>query len=254
MISNVFSIPRFVIRGLLLIVFLVFFLIPISMRVNHHRKKESEAGERKADLIAIGLARRLAWFFGIRVQTVGKPVEGAVLFTANHISWLDIPVLHAACAMGFVAKAEINDWPVFSFIARTGGSIFHQRGNHDSAADVSAAMTRRLNEGRAVTIFPEGGIKPGSDVRVFHARMFRAAVDAGCPVQPVSLCYMRDGQKDDEVSFRVGENMLTNLFRQLARPVSIAQVTILPPNDATDQPRRFLAESARAAIIESLEC
>lgn len=241
-------------RGLLLIVFLVFFLIPISMRVNHYRRKESEAGQRKADLIAIRLARRLTWLFGIRVQPGGKPVEGAVLFTANHISWLDIPVLHAACAMGFVAKAEISEWPVFSFIARTGGSIFHQRGNHSSAADVSAAMVQRLNEGRAVTIFPEGGIKPGSDVRVFHARMFRAAVDAGCPVQPVSLCYMRSGQKDDEVSFREGESMLTNLFRQLARPVSIAQVKFLPAIDATDQPRRFLAETARAAVIESLEC
>ncbi len=114
-------------------------------------------------------------------------------------------------------------------------------------------MVERLKAGRAVAIFPEGGIKPGSDVRVFHARMFRAAVEAACPVQPVSVRYMRNGRKDDVVSFREGESMAINLLRQLARPVSSAEVDFLPAMDATDQPRRLLAESARAAVISSID-
>ena len=253
MMWNLPSITRFIVRGLLLVIFLLFFLIPISIRIGHHRKKGTGEGQSKADSIAIALGYRLAWLFGIRVEHTGEPVKGAVLFVANHISWLDIPVLHAVCAMGFVGKAEIEQWPVFSFIARTGGTIFHQRGNHNSAAEVSAAMTQRLREGRAVTIFPEGGIRPGSDVRVFHARMFRAAVDAACLVQPVSLCYLRDGRKDDAVSFQGDESMLANLLRQLARPPSVARLAFLPPMDATGQPRRLLADTARAAVIESLD-
>jgi 1-acyl-sn-glycerol-3-phosphate acyltransferase len=253
MFSKLLSIFRFIIRGLALVVFLLFFLIPISMRVDHHRKKGTDAGKRKADRIAVGLGRKLARLFGIRVEHTGQPVEGAVLFVANHISWLDIPVLHAVCAMGFVAKAEIADWPIFSFIARTGGTIFHQRGSHDSAAGVHVAMAERLAEDRAVTVFPEGGIKPGSDVRVFHARMFRAAVETGCPVQPVSLCYLRDGKKDDAVSFLGDESMLVNLLRHLARPASVARVAFLPPMEAAGQPRRQLANAARAAVVDSLD-
>lgn len=253
MISNITSILRFITRSLLLMGFLLFLLIPTAMRINHHRRIAAEKSQKKADLIAVRLATRLAWFFGIHLQRSGTPVEGAVLFAANHVSWLDIPVLHSACAMGFVGKAEIDQWPVFRFIARTGGTIFHHRGSHDSAADVSAAMAQRLRSGRAVTIFPEGGIKPGSDVRVFHARMFRAAVDVGCPVQPVSIRYVRDGRKDDDVSFREGEVMLPNLFRQLARPASIAEIHFLPAIDATDQPRRLLAQAARAAVISRVQ-
>lgn len=253
MISFISSILRFIFRGILLIAYLLFLLTPTLIRVNHFRSKPSEEDQLEADKTAVRLARRLAWFFGMRLKVTGTPLNGAVLFAANHLSFLDILVLHSACAMGFVGKAEINSWPVFGFVARVGGTIFHQRGNHDSATDVTAAMVQRLKAGRAVAIFPEGGIKPGFDIRVFHARMFRAAVEVACPVQPVSVRYMRNGKRDDVVYFREGESMGVNLLRQLARPVSIAQVDFLPAMDARDQPRRLLAESARAAVISSID-
>lgn len=253
MISIFGSILRFSYRSLLLTVFLLFFLTPTLMRVNYHRRLGTQEGSRNADQGAILLSRRLAWFFGMRLKAIGEPQPGAVLMAANHISWLDIPVLHSACAVGFVSKAEVENWPVFRYIARTGSTIFHQRGNHDSAAGVSTLMAQRLKQDRAVAIFPEGGILPGAPIRVFHARMFRAAVDAGCPVQPVTVRYMRDGQIDDEVAFRVGESMLVNFCRQLARPKSIAEVHFLPTISAVDQPRRFLADGARAAVVSCYE-
>ena len=253
MISILASTLRFIFRSLLLIGFLMIFLAPLLMFVNHYRRLDTAEGSRKADKAAVRLANRLVWFFGTRVQVSGEPQSGPVLMAANHISWLDIPVMHSACAMGFVGKAEIESWPVFRSIARVGGTIFHQRGSHDSAAGVSSLMEQRLRQGRAVTIFPEGGIKPGSPIRVFHARMFRAAVDVGCPVQPAMIRYMRNGQIDQDVAFRVGESMLMNLCRQLARPKTVAQVHFLPVVSAADQPRRALADGARAAVINSYE-
>jgi 1-acyl-sn-glycerol-3-phosphate acyltransferase len=244
---------RFSFRTIVLIGFLLFLLMPTLMRVNHFRRLDNEEGSRKADAVGVRLGQRLAWLFGIRIRVAGEPAEGAVLIAANHISWLDIPVLHGACSMGFVAKAEIERWPLFSYIASTGATIFHQRGCHDSAADVSSLMVQRLRQGRAVTIFPEGGIKPGSSMRIFHARMFKAAVDAECPIQPVMIRYMRDGQVDDEVSFREDESMMWNLVRMLARPESYAELHFLPTIDATGKPRRYLADSAREAVVNSYE-
>lgn len=247
------SILRFIFRSVLLIGFLLFLLVPTLMLANHYRRTGTSAGSRKADATAVRLATRLTWFFGIRIKVTGTPVENAVLFVANHISWLDIPVLHSTCAMGFVGKAEIERWPIFRYIARTGGTIFHQRGSHDSAADVSSVMEQRLREDRAVAIFPEGGIKPGSSVRVFHARMFRSAVDVGCPVQPIMIRYMREGERDDDISFRQNESMMMNLGRLLARRGAQAEVSFLPAMSAAGQPRRALADAARAVIIESYE-
>lgn len=254
MISTIVSIPRFLFRTVLLIAFLLLGLFPTLMLINHYRRKGNEESARKSDRVAVRLANRLTWVFGISVDVRGTPAVGAVLLAANHISWLDIIVLHSSCAMGFVGKAEIDSWPLFSYMARTGGTIFHQRGDHDSAAGVSSAMVERLKQGRAVTIFPEGGIKPGStSVRVFHARLFRAAVEVGCPVQPVRIRYMRNGHRDDDIIFRDNENMMMNIGRMLARPGALAEIHFMPEIDASDQPRRALADAAREAVVKSYE-
>lgn len=210
-------------------------------------------GQHKADARGVVIAKTLTWFFGVRTEVTGTPVEGAALVVANHVSWLDIPVIHSGCAMGFVGKAEIDRWPVFRFIARTGGTIFHQRGSHDSAADVSAVMSERLRQGRKVTIFPEGGIIPGSSIRMFHARLFRSAVDVGCPVQPVMVRYLRKGVRDDDISFRENESMLINFTRLLSRPGVVADMHFLPVIDSAGKPRRELADAARAAVIARYE-
>ena len=142
MISNLASILRFTFRTVLLVLFLIFALLPILLVINHYQKFDTQAGWRKADALAVRLANWFLWFFGIRARTRGTPVDGPVLIVANHISWLDILALHTEVAMGFVGKAEINDWPVFRFIAHTGGTIFHQRGNHDAVGGWQARPGR----------------------------------------------------------------------------------------------------------------
>src|SRR5210317_1682656 len=123
MISILASTMRFTIRGLLFIGFLLVILTPILVLVNHNRRLGTQEGSRKADQGAVRLAKSLVWFFGLKVQVTGEPQAGPVLIAANHISWLDIPVLHSGHAMGFVGKAEIDSWPVFRSIARVGGTI-----------------------------------------------------------------------------------------------------------------------------------
>jgi len=253
MISILASILRFTFRTVLLVLFLLLLLFPFLLVINRYQRMDTEAGWKKADAVAIRLANWLLWFFGIRIKTRGIPVDGPVLIAANHISWLDILALHTEVAMGFVGKAEIDDWPVFSFMARTGGTIFHRRGCHDSAADVMSAMKQRLQQGRRVAIFPEGGILPGADARVFHARMFRAAVDVECPVQPVMVRYLTRGRRDDDILFRKDESMLANFGRLLARPGAVADIHFLPVIDSAGKPRRALADAARAAVVSSYE-
>ncbi len=107
--------PVLYFRALMLTGFLLFLLMPTVLLISRNRNLNTEEGAQKADQLAVRLARSLAWLFGVRVEVKGTPVSGAVLFTANHISWLDIPVVHSACAMGFVGKAEIEQWPIFSY-------------------------------------------------------------------------------------------------------------------------------------------
>ena len=84
--------------------------------------------------------RNLCRIFGLRVQVSGTVPPGPQLVVANHISWMDIPLLFSVAPLSFVSKAEIEQWPVIGFIAKSGNTVFHRRGSHDSSHGVAAAM------------------------------------------------------------------------------------------------------------------
>jgi 1-acyl-sn-glycerol-3-phosphate acyltransferase len=186
--------------------------------------------------------------FGLKLEVEGKMGPGACLVVANHISWIDIHLLLSVAAMGFVAKAEISDWPVVGWLAKVGGTVFHRRGSHDSASGVASAMEERLCEGGRVAIFPEGGILPGDNVKRFHARLFAAAIHTGVPVQPVMLRYLRRGEHYQDITFLPGEKTLKNFFRLLRQEPCTAQARVLPAIDPAGRQRRPLAEEAETAI------
>jgi 1-acyl-sn-glycerol-3-phosphate acyltransferase len=202
----------------------------------------------------------LNWFsgtacaiFGLHRQVRGSFEPGALLVVANHISWLDIELLHSVSPMGFVAKAEIQNWPVAGWIAGFGDTVFHSRGSHDSASGVAAVMARRFRDGAKVAVFPEGGILPGEGIKRFHARMFGPALDSGTRVQPVMIRYLRNGQHEPAMTFLPGENFIANFFRLLAQQPCVAEIAILAPIDPAGLQRRQLALACETAVREAYE-
>lgn len=191
--------------------------------------------------------------FGMRSVRFGEPLTDPVLFVANHTSWLDIEMLHSQRAACFVAKAEIASWPLVGWLAASGGTIFHRRGNNHSLASVMQVMVERLHEGRSVAVFPEGGSGFNGVLRVFHARIFQAALDAGVPVQPVALRFARDGRRLIDAGFREGESFLANIVRLLGEPPMDAEVHFLAPVPASPDARRRMAELSRERIAAALE-
>jgi len=193
-------------------------------------------------------AANVCRIFGLQRRVHGTLANGPLLIAANHISWIDILLLHSVSPMGFVAKAEIERWPFAGWLARFGDTVFHHRGSHDSSSSALEAMLQRLAQGRKVAIFPEGGILPGDGVKRFHARLFAAAIESKTPVQPVMLRYLRGGRQYHEISFRQNEHFMANLFRLLGQPACTAEVVVLPAIDPQGKQRRQLAGEAQAAV------
>jgi len=190
--------------------------------------------------------------FGFRLRRAGTPLPGSVLFVANHVSWLDITLLHSQRVMAFVAKAEIARWPVVGWLATRAGTIYHQRGSAHSLGAVMERVVARLGQGVAVGVFPEGGTGAGDRVRTFHARIFQVAVDANVPVQPVALCYGKNGKMDLSVPFGPKESFGANFLRLLGGPSFEASVHFLPAVPLSGDGRPQTAESARASIAQAL--
>ncbi|MBL0162347.1 MAG: 1-acyl-sn-glycerol-3-phosphate acyltransferase [Xanthomonadales bacterium] len=210
-------------------------------------------GKRRLDQTMISWwSGTLVRVFGFRIRSFGTPLPGAVMYVANHLSWLDIELMHSQRAISFVAKSEIAGWPVVGWLATRAGTIYHRRGDSDSMSAVLERVVERLNCGEPVGIFPEGGTGTGERVRTFHARVFQAALDAEVPVQPVALRYGRNGRQDPSMPFAVKESFFTNLLRILGNPSMDAEVHFLELVEATPEARRRMAEEARARIASAL--
>jgi 1-acyl-sn-glycerol-3-phosphate acyltransferase len=209
-------------------------------------------GERLDHWLTRWWSGRLVRIFGFRIRRIGEAQPGAVLFVANHVSWLDIELMHSQRIMSFVAKAEIARWPLVGWLATRAGTIYHQRGSAHSLGAVMERVVARLREGMAVGVFPEGRTGRGDCVRTFHARIFQVAVDAGVVVQPVALCYGNGERMDLRVPFGAQESFFANFVRLLGGPSLEASVHFLDPVALSDDGRRQTAEAARTRIAQAL--
>lgn len=130
---------------------------------------------------------------GITVAVTGRPVtDRGVLYLANHLSYLDISVLGGILRGSFVAKAEVNDWPLFGLLARLQGTVFVRRDRRRARHDLEEVQ-RRLSQGDALILFPEGTSGDGTHVLPFKSTLLAAAAGAitadghTVTIQPVSL-------------------------------------------------------------------
>ena len=244
---------RYVWRAPLLLLHL-FIALPLALLVINPLGARLRIGGMRLDhWMTSWWSRWLVRLFGFRLRRYGEPLPGATLFVANHLSWLDIELLHSQAFMCFVAKAEIGRWPLVGWLASRAGTIYHQRGSGHSLAAVMALVVERLRQGLPVGVFPEGGTGAGDRVRTFHARIFQVALDAGVPVQPVALRYGNDGRQDPHVAFAPGESFFANFLRVLGGPGMTAEVHFCNPIPNDGEGRRRIAENARAAICTALD-
>ena len=251
--TDVYSPLRIILRGAVIILMLVFLLIPTLLCQSRYLAGLPAGRRRLGEFTLNTWSGWLGRAFGVKTQIHGDISGGPVLMVANHISWLDIVVMHSAAAMGFVSKAEVRKWPVIGFAATMGGTVYLERGSHDSSSNVAGNLVERLKQDRRVAIFPEGGIRPGDGVKVFHARLFRIAIECGCPVQPVMIRYIRNGRRDPDMTFFASENFVMNVLRLLGRPSSICELRFLDPIHSSGHSRKALAEMSRDVVHQAFE-
>jgi len=183
---------------------------------------------------------------GIRSRVEGRPPERG-LIVANHLSYLDVLILSAATPCFFVAKAEIDRWPVFGQLARAGGTMFVDRSSRASAERVTAEVEERLKGTVPVLFFPEGTSTDGSQLLRFHSRLFTPAVEAGIPVTAASLRYVpEDGSAERELCWFGDDVFLPHLWKSLRGPNFCAEVQFGEPHVYTH--RRIAADETQAEI------
>jgi 1-acyl-sn-glycerol-3-phosphate acyltransferase len=131
-------------------------------------------------------------FFHIyfRMSRIGRehiPVDGPVIFAANHRSFLDPFVI--ACMsrrpLYYVAKKELFRHPLIAWFLNSLGAFPIDRGNADQ--DAMSTAREILRRGDSVLIFPEGTrTRPGT-LGAPKRGVGRLALESGAPIIPIAV-------------------------------------------------------------------
>jgi 1-acyl-sn-glycerol-3-phosphate acyltransferase len=211
-------------------------------------------------------ARRLLRVFRVRVevqvqvqvQVQGQgqgqlPQSGPLLLAANHISWLDILLLLAACPVQFIARIENKHWPILGWMSQQAGAVFVQRSSARDMARVLAQVSDDLQKnGGIIALFPEGKTSNGEAVDTFHGNMLQAAIEAACPVQAVALDYRlaATGARSTAVSYASPLNFAQSLINTLASGPYVARLQFAPSLPTQGHSRKHLAAQLRQQIVQ----
>ena len=188
---------------------------------------------------------------GITLNQQGPRLdEGPVLLVANHISWLDILVLHARGYCRFISKADVRRWPLIGFMADGAGTLFIERESRRDAHRVVQHMTERLQAGDVLAVFPEGTTGDGIVLKPFHANLIQAAILAGAPVQPVALRFIDgpSGQTSHAPRFVDDDTLVVSVLRTLAARGLRAQVVSGEPEHHAGRDRRQWAQDLHGKV------
>lgn len=153
--------------------------------------------------VALATGRRGPWRDGIihlwgkfvvrllsvQVTRRGQPPKGGFFLVANHLSYLDIPLLASQMPTNFVSKAEIAHWPVIGWLAQTVGVVFLRREDKRDLLRVTTEIERELEAGNGVVLFPEGTSSKGEVVLPFRPSLLAPAARGGLSVSYATISY-----------------------------------------------------------------
>ena len=172
--------------------------------------------------------RRLCKVFNLDIRVHGEIPRVPALWVSNHISWLDVAVLGSSARVFFLAKAEIEKWPLLGKLAKGGGTLFIKRGSGDSVK-IREQITQFLKQDIPVLFFPEATTSDGSKIKKVHGRILGAAIEAKRPVQICLICYVnQQGELDTVAPFINDMTFVDHVKDVLEMPKVTAHLMALP--------------------------
>ena len=132
----------------------------------------------------------ILWLLSINVEYDGnyKRVKDCNFFVSNRLSYLDIPILGSVFPLRFVAKSEVQFWPIFGFLSKLARTIFIKRKRSDSVIQKNKIFDL-LSSGDKVCMFPEGTTSDGNRVLDFKSSSFSALENQKFLIQPIIISY-----------------------------------------------------------------
>ena len=173
---------------IVMLVFLPFGLLAFLLGYAGLRKPMSWVVYRMAQ----GWARSLIFFTGCQMTVTGRehiPLKGSVCFTSNHVGIFDIilALAYIGRPFGFIAKKELLLLPFFNIWIYILGGHFIDRKNIRKAVNTINLGIKKIKDGGAMLIFPEGTRSKGRGLLSFKSGAIKLATNSLAPIIPIAI-------------------------------------------------------------------
>jgi 1-acyl-sn-glycerol-3-phosphate acyltransferase len=200
--------------------------------------------------------RKLLRCFNIQLVVFGEtPQDDAShnMFLANHVSWADIYALNSVIPLQFIAKSDINQWPILGYLARKSGTIFINRNSRKDTSRIVALTAERLLAGSNIGFFPEGTTTDGTSLAHFKSSLVQAAIAANATIRPVAIRYPLPNGRVNTAMAYAGETTLAESIRRVLKQKSpVVELYFLSPVDAQSNNRQVLTQLVFKKIMHQL--
>jgi 1-acyl-sn-glycerol-3-phosphate acyltransferase len=104
-----------------------------------------------------------------------RPSQIPTLLIANHVAWMDIPIIGSAGLLAFISKSEVEKWPIIGFFARAFHTVFVNRSRPTETKKVGEAVETFAQEtGYPLVLFAEGTTGNGTFILPFKSALLGA--------------------------------------------------------------------------------
>lgn len=212
--------------------------------------------------------RTMCRILGVEIKIEGTAlVEGATLFAANHISWIDIIVLGGQLKnASFIAKSEVQGWGFLGVLCGLHKTVFVNRARRTDSARQRDELAARVAEGHSLILFPEGTNTSGIGVAPFKSALFSvaeradAATDKPFRVQPITLAYVEVNgmpllrSQKPWIAWLGDVELFEHLRQFTSRARTVATIEFHPPITLEEAgSRKALARYCEDQVKEGLE-
>ena len=214
--------------------------------------------------------RILLYISGVRIRVHGRlSTHRPLLVISNHISIFEIATFPVAFGGSFIAKKEMESWPLVGWVSRKFGVVFIDR-RPSHAMDALAQVQQTVaSVSYPVFLFPEGTTTNGAYVKPFKSTLFNFVENSDVVVQPMVMNYRyRDGgvisDTDMAEHFAYFNNSSQDTGPTCSRERSafgqvfhimmlggfLVELTVMPPPSLAGMDRKQIAETLHKTVSE----
>lgn len=207
---------------------------------------------------------------GIKITVHGKlETRRPLLVVANHISIFEIATFPVAFGGSFVAKKDIESWPLVGWVSRKFGVIFVDR-RPSHAVEALKTVQETVNKvSYPMFMFPEGTTTNGAYVKPFKSTLFNFVENSNVNVQPMVMHYrFRNGNpiSDEDLATHYGyfdnkkidfgplapreRSAFAQVFHIMVIGGFRVEITVLPAPDLSGMDRKEIADTLQKQVSD----